>query len=108
MGHACPLTADDRVLQKTQYVSDVSVFEFAHPLRYGAGLIVAKHRGHEDPEYLVYILMASSISIVHFVPSMLDVFFGIATKSQLHNFPSIRRVHCSGEYLSAESCLKCL
>src|SRR5205823_14085174 len=49
------LTADDRVLQKTPYSFDVSVWEFFWPLMTGACLVIAKPGGHKDPSYLVKV-----------------------------------------------------
>ncbi len=46
------LTAEDRVLQKTPFCFDVSVWEFFWPLLTGARLVVARPGGHQDPAYL--------------------------------------------------------
>ncbi|HKV08164.1 MAG TPA: condensation domain-containing protein, partial [Thermoanaerobaculia bacterium] len=46
------LTPDDRVLQKTPFGFDVSVWEFFWPLITGACLVVADPGGHRDPAYL--------------------------------------------------------
>ncbi len=53
MQAAYPLDATDRVLQKTPYSFDVSVWEFFWPLLYGAGVVVALPGKHRDPQYLV-------------------------------------------------------
>src|SRR5690606_28583870 len=46
------LGADDRVLQKTPFSFDVSVWEFFWTLMSGACLVVARPQGHQDPAYL--------------------------------------------------------
>ncbi|NIU19183.1 MAG: AMP-binding protein, partial [Actinobacteria bacterium] len=46
------LTADDRVLQKTPFSFDVSVWELFWPLMTGARLVVARPGGHQDSDYL--------------------------------------------------------
>ena len=43
------LTAADRVLQKTPFSFDVSVWEFFWPLLAGARLVMAEPEGHKDP-----------------------------------------------------------
>src|SRR5258708_22346025 len=68
------LTGDDRVLQKTPYSFDVSVWEFFWPLVTGARLVLARPGGHQDPDYLVRLIRESGITTMHFVPSMLQVF----------------------------------
>ena len=45
-------TPADRVLQKTPFSFDVSVWEFFWPLMTGARLVVARPGGHQDPAYL--------------------------------------------------------
>src|ERR1700745_3341289 len=68
------LTPADRVLQKTPYSFDVSVWEFFWPLMAGAHLVVARPEGHRDPAYLAEIIVEAGITTMHFVPSMLRVF----------------------------------
>src|SRR6185312_10325349 len=46
------LSAVDRVLQKTPFSFDVSVWEFLWPLIVGAQLVMAEPGGHRDPSYL--------------------------------------------------------
>jgi amino acid adenylation domain-containing protein len=93
------LTAADRVLQKTPYTFDVSVWEFFWPLREGACLVMAKPGGHQDPMYLASAVAEHAITTIHFVPSMLQMFLAEPLAAGL---PSLRRVICSGEALSAE------
>ncbi|MFD5824425.1 amino acid adenylation domain-containing protein [Lentzea sp. NPDC060358] len=92
-----PLTAGDRVLQKTPSGFDVSVWEFFWPLLFGATLVVAKPGGHRDPVYLAELIEREAVTTAHFVPSMLDVFLREPTASRAR---SLRRVICSGEALS--------
>ncbi|PCJ16860.1 MAG: hypothetical protein COB04_09935 [Gammaproteobacteria bacterium] len=87
----------DRVLQKTPFSFDVSVWEFFWPLFTGATLVLAKPEGHKDANYLNRLIRKESISTLHFVPSMLAVFLqqGDAQACQ-----TLKRVFCSGEALS--------
>jgi non-ribosomal peptide synthetase component F len=69
------LDGRDRVLQKTPFGFDVSVWEFFLPLMTGAQLVMARPGGHQDPQYLAECTQANAISVVHFVPSMLQAFW---------------------------------
>ena len=90
------ICGDDRILQKTPFSFDVSVWEFLLPLISGARLVMARPGGHTDPQYLAEIIGRERITIAHFVPSMLQVF--------LEHHPNVadwrlRDVFCSGEAL---------
>ncbi|NJP19916.1 MAG: amino acid adenylation domain-containing protein [Hydrococcus sp. CRU_1_1] len=87
----------DRVLQKTPFSFDVSVWEFLWPLFTGASLVLAKPEGHRDSAYLVDLIATEQITTLHFVPSMLQVFL---EEPQLEKCRSLKRVFCSGEALS--------
>jgi amino acid adenylation domain-containing protein len=93
------LTCDDRVLQKTPFSFDVSVWEFFWPLMTGARLVVARPGGHQDSAYLVRLIERERITTLHFVPSMLAVFLH---EPGLAECRSLRRVICSGEALTKE------
>ena len=99
MQEAYNLTAIDRVLQKTPYSFDVSVWEFFWTLLYGAVLVMAKPGGHKDSTYLSTIIRNEHITTVHFVPSMLQVFL---EEPGLEGIRSLKRVICSGEALPVE------
>src|SRR5580704_10387154 len=98
MQGAYGLDGSDRVLQKTPYSFDVSVWEFFWPLMTGACLVVARPEGHKDPDYLVKLIQSAQITTLHFVPSMLRIF--LETEG-VERCQSLRRVICSGEALSA-------
>jgi amino acid adenylation domain-containing protein len=94
------LTPADRVLQKTPFSFDVSVWEFFWPLLTGATMVVAAPGGHRDGHYLSSLIQREQVTTTHFVPSMLAVFLeqpGLGTKCA-----SLKRVICSGEALSFE------
>jgi enterobactin synthetase component F len=100
MQHAYPLTADDRVLQKTPTSFDVSVWEFCWPLREGATVVVAEPGAHNDPVALSSLMRAQSVTTCHFVPSMLRVFLAGADTAAC---TGLRRVFCGGETLPPET-----
>jgi amino acid adenylation domain-containing protein len=93
------LTGEDRVLQKTPFSFDVSVWEFFWPLLTGARLVIARPESHKDSAYLVKLIRDSGITTLHFVPSMLRVF---VEEEGLEACGSLRRVICSGEALPHE------
>jgi amino acid adenylation domain-containing protein len=90
------LAPGERILQKTPVTFDVSVWEVFWPLIAGGCLVIAAPGGHRDPAYLRRLIADESISTVHFVPSMLQVFLDDPDTSRL---PSLTRVICSGEAL---------
>ncbi|MEH2088948.1 amino acid adenylation domain-containing protein [Nostoc sp.] len=98
------LTATEKVLQKTPFSFDVSVWEFFWPLLTGASLIIAKPGGHQDSRYLVQLIAQEKITTLHFVPSMLQVFL---EETELDKCGSIKRVICSGEALSFDLQQRC-
>jgi amino acid adenylation domain-containing protein/non-ribosomal peptide synthase protein (TIGR01720 family) len=98
MQEAFGLTPADRVLQKTPYSFDVSVWEFFWPLMIGARLVLARPDGHRDNRYLAALIQHARITTLHFVPPMLHAFLdepGAAACT------SLRRVICSGQELPA-------
>lgn len=99
MQEAYRLSESDRVLQKTPYSFDVSVWEFLWPLMTGARLVVAEPGGHQDAAYLIDLISKQQITTLHFVPSMLRVFL---EEDGLESLTSLKRVICSGEALSFE------
>ncbi|MEL7226286.1 MAG: AMP-binding protein, partial [Cyanobacteria bacterium J06576_12] len=99
MQDAYRLTTDDRVLQKTPFSFDVSVWEFFWPLMVGARLVMARPDGHKDSHYLVQLISQQKITTLHFVPSMLAVFLQEPNANKLQ---CLKRVICSGEALSTQ------
>jgi amino acid adenylation domain-containing protein len=100
MQEAYRLGPDDRVLQKTPFSFDVSVWEFFWPLLAGARLVMAPPGAHQDPARLAALIQEHRITTLHFVPSMLQVFVeqpGLAAACG-----SVRRVFASGEALPFE------
>ncbi|MBW8873671.1 MAG: amino acid adenylation domain-containing protein [Acidobacteria bacterium] len=90
------LAADDRVLQKTPFGFDVSVWELFWPLLTGASLVMAAPEMHRDSSYLQAMIREQGITTVHFVPSLLRAF--LETEG-VERCTSLRRVLCSGEAL---------
>jgi amino acid adenylation domain-containing protein/non-ribosomal peptide synthase protein (TIGR01720 family) len=99
MQEAYGLGAEDRVLQKTPYSFDVSVWELFWPLLTGARLVMAAPGAHRDPVWLTEAIVAQGVSVIHFVPSMLRAFLHEPSAARCL---SLRRVFCSGEALPAD------
>ncbi|MFJ4184891.1 amino acid adenylation domain-containing protein [Kitasatospora sp. NPDC089509] len=99
MQHEYRLTAADRVLQKTPFGFDVSVWEFFWPLLEGATMVLARPGGHRDPAYLAELIRRERITVTHFVPSMLQVF---VQEPAAAGCTGLRAVFCSGEALPAD------
>ena len=100
MQDAYGLGPGDRVLQKTPYSFDVSVWELFWPLLTGARLVMAPPGAHQDPARLAALVREHRITTLHFVPSLLQVFVeqpGLAAACG-----SLRRVFASGEALPFE------
>jgi polyketide synthase PksJ len=105
MQEAYGLTPADRVLQKTPYGFDVSVWEFFWPLMTGATLVVARPGGHRDAAYLAGLIGSERVTVLHFVPSMLQIFL---EEPDLSGCAALRLVVASGEALPPELRLRFL
>jgi amino acid adenylation domain-containing protein len=91
------LTQADRVLQKTPFSFDVSVWELFWPLMTGAELVLAQPDEHKDGLRLKERILRHKITTLHFVPPMLQAF--LETPGVEACTETLRRVICSGEAL---------
>ncbi|HEX8273037.1 MAG TPA: amino acid adenylation domain-containing protein [Longimicrobiaceae bacterium] len=98
MLRAYPLTSADRVLQKTPFSFDASVWEFWAPLAAGATLVMAETGAHREPARLARILAGERVTVAQFVPSLL----GALLEEDLSACAAVRRVFCGGEALPGE------
>lgn len=100
MQNTYPLTPQDVVLQKTPYNFDVSVWELVWAHCYGASVVMAPPNAHKDPKRLYQLINEEGVTVVHFVPSMFNVFL---QSIQLHGLSipkSLRYIFTSGEALA--------
>ncbi|MEW4568920.1 amino acid adenylation domain-containing protein [Tautonia sp. JC769] len=95
-----PIGPGDRVLQKTPYTFDVSVWEFFWPLMTGACLVLARPDGHRDPSYIARLITRARVTHCHFVPSMLGPFLDDPVAPGC--LSTLRHVFSSGEALTAD------
>lgn len=93
------LDPQDRVLQKTPYTFDVSVWEFLWPLAVGSTMVVAEPGGHVAMRYLYEVIKTDNVTHLHFVPSVFRLFLMLPDLSEL----PIKKLFCSGEALSADT-----
>ncbi|HKV33884.1 MAG TPA: AMP-binding protein, partial [Pyrinomonadaceae bacterium] len=91
-----PLNESDRVLQKTVYSFDASVWELFLPLMTGARVVLAAPGAHRDSAALVAAIKDESVTILQMVPSMLAV---LVEESGIRECGSLRRVFSGGEAL---------
>ncbi len=99
MDEVYKLQTSDKVVQKTPYTFDVSVWEFFLPLMSGSQLIMAKPGGHKEVGYLIELINDYQITHAHFVPSMLYLFLQDANAAKC---PSLKRVLSSGEAVTKD------
>ena len=98
------LTEKDCILQKTTFTFDVSVWELIWWSLQGACVSMLEPGGEKQPEKIVSAIEASHITVLHFVPSMLEVFLEYLrdSKENILKLSSLKQVYTSGEALKAE------
>ncbi|NRD72647.1 amino acid adenylation domain-containing protein [Shewanella sp. VB17] len=94
-----PLIESDRVLQKTPYIFDVSVWELLWANQVGARIVIAAPEVHKQPELLQALICDAEITTLHFVPSMLSGFSHHLKASAQCFSERVKQVFCSGEAL---------
>ncbi|MGW3867674.1 non-ribosomal peptide synthetase, partial [Streptomyces sp. NPDC005047] len=91
------LEASDRVLHKTPFGFDASVWELWWPLMSGAALVIAAPAAHRDPAYLVELIRRKEVTAAHFVPSQLSL---LVAESAAVDCTSLRMLFSGGEALT--------
>jgi D-alanine--poly(phosphoribitol) ligase subunit 1 len=102
MQNAYPIGQGDVILQKTPYFFDVSVWELFWWAFYGAKLCFLVPGGEALPLLIVETVRQHQVTIMHFVPSMLNVFLEYldGNDARISQMASVRQVFVSGEALS--------
>ena len=103
MQHDYPIDESDVILQKTPYYFDVSVWELFWWALQGAKLCFLMPGGERNPLAILETIRKHRVSVMHFVPSMLNVFLEYLegkSASVLSSLESVRRVFASGEALT--------
>ena len=99
MQQAYPLTPADKVLQLSSFSFDFSFWEILGTLSAGAQVVLPEPGGQRDTAYLRNLIIAEQVTVVHFVPSMLQVFL---EQEGVESCTSVRRVFSGGEALPFE------
>ncbi|MGF7029123.1 amino acid adenylation domain-containing protein/non-ribosomal peptide synthase protein (TIGR01720 family) [Paenibacillus mucilaginosus] len=95
-----PLQAHDVILQKTPLSFDVSVWELFWWSLCGAGVCLLEPGGEKDPAALTQAIAAHGVTVLHFVPSMLNAWLGyMETAGNPKELAGVKRVFASGEAL---------
>ncbi|MGU3423096.1 amino acid adenylation domain-containing protein, partial [Methylobacterium sp. D54C] len=89
----------DVILHKTPVSFDVAVWEILLPLVSGARLVMAPPQAHRDPDALAALIRRDAVTIVHFVPALLEAFLA---SGRLAACSSLSRIVCSGEALAPD------
>jgi len=103
MQKAYPIDKSDVILQKTPYYFDVSVWELFWWALHGAKLCFLPPGGEGLPLLILETVKKHHISVMHFVPSMLNVFLEYLEGKEsrvVDGMTSVRRLFASGEALA--------
>ena len=103
MQHVYPIQEGDVIMQKTPYSFDVSVWELFWSSLQGATVCFLMPRGERNPLAIVETIRRHHVSVLHFVPSMLNVFLDYLDGKDAvvaECLASVRQVFASGEALT--------
>ncbi|MFA8435575.1 MAG: amino acid adenylation domain-containing protein [Marinifilaceae bacterium] len=103
-----PIKSGDVLLQKTPYTFDVSVWELFWWAFEGGTLSLLEPGGEKDPFQIVENIFEHRVSVLHFVPSMFEVFLSFLEQNRdfIPRLKSLRYVFCSGEELKVFHVIK--
>ncbi|URZ01281.1 non-ribosomal peptide synthetase [Clostridium felsineum] len=95
----------DIIMQKTSFCFDVSVCELLLCSFVGGAVCMLPQGDEMNPEAIVNTVRDNGVTIIHFVPSMLDAYMQwLKSNSQcIDDMKKIRYVMCSGEALTGYS-----
>lgn len=103
-----PIGPGDRVLQKTTYTFDVSVWELLWWSMRGATLCLLDNGAEKNPQRLLDTIADTRITTLHFVPSMLNVFLQYLERQRaVDRLASLRYIVTSGEALTPDLVERC-
>ncbi|WP_343691146.1 amino acid adenylation domain-containing protein [Chitinophaga sp.] len=93
---------EDKILQKTTFTFDVSVWEIFMPLCWGAGMVLCEDEDVYAPERIVSLINRHQVTCLHFVPGMLQTFMATLFDDvvNLEILSGLRIMVTSGEALS--------
>ena len=96
-----PLNEKDTILHKTPFTFDVSVWEIFWWSIVGARVCLLVPGGEKDPGTIVDTAARNRVTIMHFVPSMLNAFLDyLQENGNTRCLSCLKQVICSGEALT--------
>lgn len=96
-----PIDSSDTILQKTPFTFDVSVWEMFWWAMQGAKVCFLEPGAEKDPGRIVRSIVKNSITVIHFVPSMLTAFLEYLKDTvEAEKISCLRQVFASGEALT--------
>jgi len=98
-----PINSNDTILQKTPYFFDVSVWEMFWWSMVGARVCFMVPGGEKFPQFIIETCQKNSVTVMHFVPSMMSVFLDYLRNSanDISRMASLKQVFASGEKLTS-------
>ncbi len=93
------LNESDRVLQKSTFAFDASVWEIFEPLLVGARIVMARPGGRQNLAYLAELMAEQKVTVAEFAPSTLRA---LLEEGSIARCKSLKRVFSGGEVLTAE------
>ncbi|WP_051237157.1 non-ribosomal peptide synthetase [Paenibacillus pinihumi] len=95
-----PVGRGDTLLQKTPFTFDVSIWELLWGLIQGAKVVFLEPGREREPKAIIEAVETHQVSVIHFVPSMLNAFLEYANvHTQIERLSSLNYVFSSGEVL---------
>jgi amino acid adenylation domain-containing protein len=98
-GEFYDLNESDRVLQKSSFAFDASVWEIFEPLLAGARIVMARPGGRQNLAYLAELMAQQKVTVAEFAPSTLRA---LLEEGSIARCKSLKRVFSGGEVLTAE------
>lgn len=97
-----PISNNDRVLQKTNYIFDVSVWELFWWFFTGAACVLLEDGEQGNPEKIYQKIVEEKITVTHFVPTMLSEYLNYLENNNIEDSSKLKWVFSSGESLFPE------
>lgn len=98
-----PIGAQDKILQKTTYTFDVSVWEIFWWSMYGASVVMLDPEGQKIPDLILKSIKKHQVTVIHFVPSMFHAFMDyVLAYDRKEDLKSLKILFTSGEELKSD------
>lgn len=95
-----PINKEDRILQKTVYTFDVSLWEIFWWSAQGASVFLLEPQKEHSPKSIVGAIRKYRVSVLHFVPSVFNIFLDyVSIKECASELSHIKYIFTSGEIL---------